>query len=87
MIDRKFKGISEQSPHRRDILIIKDDAPQRKLSPKASQRIKNHSPDGFNWGYAGSGPAQLALALILEVSGREAALRCYHQFELDFELF
>jgi hypothetical protein len=24
----------------------------------------NHSPTGLEWGYAGSGPAQLALALI-----------------------
>ena len=28
--------------------------------------IINHSPDGFNWGYQGSGPAQLALALLYE---------------------
>lgn len=25
---------------------------------------KNHSPDGFNWGYPGSGPAQLAYAIL-----------------------
>lgn len=24
----------------------------------------NHSPDGFNWGYGGSGPAQTALAIL-----------------------
>ena len=26
-------------------------------------RLYDHSPDGFNWGYGGSGPAQLGLAL------------------------
>lgn len=26
--------------------------------------LRRHSPDGFNWGYSGSGPAQLALALL-----------------------
>ena len=26
----------------------------------------NHSPTGFEWGYSGSGPAQLALALLLD---------------------
>lgn len=36
-----------------------------KLSPKHSQKIRNHSPTGFNWGYGGSGPAQLALAILL----------------------
>lgn len=26
--------------------------------------LVDHSPDGFSWGYAGSGPSQLALALL-----------------------
>lgn len=37
------------------------------LSPKQSRKIYNHSPDGFNWGYGGSGPAQLALAVLLKL--------------------
>ncbi|MCK4554525.1 hypothetical protein KAU19_06245, partial [Candidatus Parcubacteria bacterium] len=36
------------------------------LSPKKSQLVINHSPDGFAWGYGGSGPAQLALAILIE---------------------
>lgn len=28
--------------------------------------LANHSPDGFAWGYSGSGPAQLALALLAD---------------------
>lgn len=39
------------------------------LDPEKSQRIINHSPDGFNWGYGGSGPAQLALAICLDLYG------------------
>jgi hypothetical protein len=31
--------------------------------------IINHSPDGFEWGYGGSGPAQLALALCVDALG------------------
>ena len=30
-----------------------------------------HSPDGFEWGYGGSGPADLALALLADVLGEE----------------
>lgn len=30
----------------------------------------NHSPTGLEWGYGGSGPAQLALALASHVLGR-----------------
>lgn len=31
--------------------------------------VSNHSPDGFEWGYGGSGPAQLALALCIDALG------------------
>lgn len=40
------------------------------LDPKPSQIIYNHSPDGFNWGYGGSGPAQLALAIMFKLTGK-----------------
>jgi len=33
------------------------------LNLEASLKVVNHSPTGFAWGYGGSGPAQLALAL------------------------
>ena len=42
----------------------------KSLDPEPSLAIRNHSPDGFNWGYGGSGPAQLALAVILELTGK-----------------
>jgi hypothetical protein len=31
--------------------------------------LRNHSPTGFAWGYGGSGPAQLALALACDMLG------------------
>ena len=39
--------------------------------------VRNHSPTGFEWGYGGSGPAQLALALCIEVVGVDRAERSY----------
>lgn len=53
------------------------------LSPEASQKLYNHSPDGFAWGYGGSGPAQLALAILLEIFGEEVALSHYQAFKND----
>jgi hypothetical protein len=53
------------------------------LFPQASQKVKNHSPDGFNWGYGGSGPAQLALAVLLKIADKETALANYQQFKFD----
>lgn len=36
------------------------------LTPDESLKFRRHSPDGFEFGYAGSGPAQLALAILLD---------------------
>jgi Family of unknown function (DUF6166) len=41
--------------------------------------IVNHSPTGFAWGYAGSGPAQLALAILADYFGCAHAARALHQ--------
>ena len=38
-----------------------------RLNPQNT--IFNHSPTGFSWGYAGSGPAQLALAIMVHEFG------------------
>ena len=53
------------------------------LLPDRSQELCNHSPDGFNWGYCGSGPAQLALAILLEYTDVEVALRNYQNFKMN----
>lgn len=42
-------------------------------------RIRNHSPTGFEWGYSGSGPAQLALALLFYALRDEGAAEAAHQ--------
>ena len=43
--------------------------------------LHNHSPTGFEWGYGGSGPAQLALALLAHMVGNDIALRYYQLFK------
>ena len=54
------------------------------LSPKDSLKVRNHSPDGFSWGYCGSGPSQLSLAILL-VAGipKEIAELKYQDFKRD----
>jgi len=44
-----------------------------------SRKVWDHSPDGFEWGYGGSGPAQLALALLLDVTGNADEAVLMHQ--------
>ena len=66
-------------------VFVLDAQGKRPLSPKPSLKLRNHSPDGFNWGYGGSGPAQLALAILLDYSGDdELAQKYYQQFKWDF---
>ena len=46
--------------------------------------VRNHSPSGFEWGYGGSGPAQLALALLVDALGDpELAQTYYHEFKFE----
>lgn len=55
------------------------------LHPEPSQAIRNHSPDGFSWGYSGSGCSQLALAFLLhELKDKELAQRFYQAFKSHF---
>lgn len=55
----------------------------KRLYPGRSQRVWNHSPDGFNWGYEGSGPAQAALAVLLEFLRQEEAVDLHQAFKRD----
>lgn len=44
----------------------------------------NHSPSGFEWGYGGSGPAQLALAILAQVLDDNTAMRLHQRFKQDY---
>jgi len=55
----------------------------REIFPRRSQEIRNHSPDGFAWGYGGSGPAQLALAILLELFPQDVAEAHYQDFKFQ----
>lgn len=51
-----------------------------RLNPRND--LWNHSPTGFEWGYCGSGPAQLALAILADHCDTvEQALNFYQRFK------
>lgn len=61
------------------------------LKPDDSLKIVRHSPDGFEWGYGGSGPAQLALGILFHhfthykrYSSKRAAKEA-EQYHQDFK--
>jgi Family of unknown function (DUF6166) len=48
--------------------------------------LVRHSPTGFEWGYAGSGPAQLACAILANVLGNgleERAVKWHQAFKRE----
>ncbi len=57
-------------------VVTRPDGTPLSLAP--SLAVRRHSPTGFGWSYGGSGPAQLALALLLDVGvGAAVALDHY----------
>lgn len=54
----------------------------KRLDIGPSLKLANHSPSGFGWGYMGSGPSQLALAILLEIMPSNASW--YQKFKTDF---
>ncbi len=60
-------------------LVTVDGVP---LDAAPSQALWNHSPCGFAWGYGGSGPAQLALAILLAAGlDDQHAVRLHQRFK------
>ena len=50
------------------------------LNPRLN--LRNHSPTGLEWGYGGSGSAQLALAILADHFGDgQQALNLYQRFK------
>lgn len=47
-----------------EVVVVDENGVSRQLPRRLD--IRNHSPTGFEWGYGGSGPAQLALALLCD---------------------
>ena len=61
-------------------VTVTDGTGCRGLDPRFD--LRKHSLTGFEWGYGGSGPAQLALALAADVLGDdEAALDVYQRLK------
>lgn len=62
-------------------VVVREDGETRPLAPRLD--LRSHSLTGFEWGYAGSGPAQLALAA--DALGDDDRARAVYQ-RLKFRL-
>lgn len=70
--------IGKRSP---DGCVVTVHGPKGAYPLPPCNNVRNHSPDGFNWGYGGSGPAQLSLALLCDCCGVEMAREYYQDFK------
>lgn len=62
------------------VFVVDENGNESDLDPCLD--LKNHSPTGFAWSYHGSGPAQLALALLCDATSDEViALKFYQRFK------
>ena len=61
---------------------VEVDGVKTELDPRLD--LRNHSATGFSWGYQGSGPAQLALAILADASNDKIALQRYQEFKQEY---
>jgi len=80
---KSYRGFIDASDGRH--VVVDDNAlPDNRSGHAINPRhdLFNHSPEGFAWGYSGSGPAQLALAILADHLGDDAkAVKLHHQFK------
>lgn len=57
-----------------------DGAPMTNIAHK----LLMHSPSGYEWGFNGKGPADLALNILLQFARADVAIRLHQQFKQDF---
>jgi hypothetical protein len=73
-----------QNQHGGAVLVTLDDAPLG-LPPLLPNELR-HSPAGFNFGYLGSGPAELARAILIALVPDDPVVRhpgCYQRFKAE----
>lgn len=87
MIIRGTRNSNTAGPAR--VTITREDGTTVPLElPPVSRNEFRHSPDGFQWGYSGSGPAELARAILLAVAPKTDERyvrhpRCYQLYKND----
>lgn len=77
-----------KAPRREPIRMVrvggadpKDRTSGGEATVNVAHRWKLHSPTGFEWGYGGSGPADLALNILLEFVSPADAYRMHQDFK------
>lgn len=70
-----YRGYIDGSP-----IVERLDHTTGEISPLPHHVL--HSPCGFNWGYEGSGPSELARCLLIDVIGNEEVVDLHGRYQL-----
>lgn len=78
---KRYIGWFSTRHNKNGVFVLKPDKGGYELDLRLD--LCNHSPSGFAWGYLGSGPAQLALAILADYYDAETALngQIYQRFK------
>jgi hypothetical protein len=77
----RYTGCRNVSGDLFEVVVERDNSVYH-LDPRLD--LMNHSPTGVSWGYGGSGPAQLALAILADfLEDDEQALMLYQDFKWE----
>lgn len=80
-----YRGTRDPASGRcRVVAVDAETGAERELKAIRRRDVRFHSPDGYEWGYGGSGPAQLAQDLVREVLTREPPAWLYQAFKWEF---
>ena len=85
----RFKGYRQGQSGGACLVTVKDEYGDESVlaMPRLSRRESRHSPDGFQFGYSGSGPTELARAILVHLYPKDDRVRhprCYRSFRDTF---
>lgn len=76
---RTYTGHRNPRSHMTEVRVIDGHGESRWLPLRLD--LYNHSPTGFEWGYGGSGPSQLALAILADVVNDRIAMVLHQAYK------
>jgi hypothetical protein len=78
MQTKQYRGVRDDSGQTHVMVEFSDGSLATPLP-----HIVRHSPTGLEWGYGGSGPADLARSLIMDALGHDVHPRVYQTFKAE----
>lgn len=75
-----YFGVNDGTPGPQLIWV----SPADGAKPYRLRHYVRHSPDGFQWGYGGSGPSDAARCMLLDCCDAATAERLYGRFKAAF---